>query len=879
VRWMTKLWMRSKMLVRRQRESERLHAELQFHIEQQTTENVAVGMSPEEADRAARQAFGNLALLREQVHETWSWTWAELFLQDVRYGIRTLMRSPGFLVMSILIMALGIGANAALFTVVRSVLLKPLPFFQPERLMRLYESQVGDDAPFINVAGGMYSEWKRQNHSFEDMALTGASQFNLAGENGQLPEVVHGLDCTWNLFSTLGVQPALGRNFTAADDQISADGTVLLSWGLWKRRFGGDPSIVDHTIHLNQRSYTVIGVLPAWFAYPDTSTQLWTPVYHDKPAEWMESLGNHPFQVIGRLRPGLAAEQGGTELSLISHRLHDQHPENAFVGKGANILPLLDSMVGDVRRPLYVLLAATTCVLLIACLNMASLLMARTASRRNEFSIRMALGADRLRLLRERLTESFLLSLAGGTAGLMLAYVAVQWLVSRRKDMSRVEAIHIDSTVVAFTLGLILFCAAFAGLICSLSTNERQLLASLKDSGRSSSMGHVRVKLRVLLLTVEVGLTVVLLVTAGLLLKSYGRLRSADLGCVTSNVLTMRLSLFGPNNREPAQLVNFERALLARVRALPGVDAAGFVQAVPGQGYWTDDSFTIIEHPLLPKEKTQFAMNRWADPGYFGAMGIPILRGHTFDENRQLGQANQAVISKLFADQYFPGEDALGKHLRLDGRVYEITGIVADVRYSLGEPPKPMQYFPLFAGLLNNGTLVIRSSRNVDQLALPVQRMVGELDRALPVSDVLTMDQLLGKSTVDESFNAILLLTFAVLSLVLAAVGLFGVLSYIVAQRTREIGIRIALGAQRNRILRLVLLDGLRPALFGLVSGLIASAFATRVIASMLYGTRPLDMVVYLIVTSALLAVAILACALPAWRVSRLDPMITLRME
>jgi putative ABC transport system permease protein len=878
MRWFAQLRMRMQMLFGRGKAAVRLDEELRYHLEEQIAENIAGGMSAEEARYAAMRAFGNPALLREQARATWSWTWLELLLRDVRYGVRTLARTPGFAAVAILVMALGIGANVALFTVVRSVLLKPLPFKDPDRLMMLYENS-SEQFPYNAIAGGVFAEWQKQNRSYSNLSLIGDAELNLSGAGGQLPEKMRGGNCTWNFLDTLGVQPALGRNFTSADDQLSANGTVLITWGLWKRRFGGNPAILNQSIRLNGRPYTVIGILPAWFAYPDASTQLWTPVYHDKPAEVMAKVGFHMFGAIGRLKPGVAAEQGVADLSVITRRVHDQHLDNPLVSKAANSLPLLEDMVGEVKRPLYVLLAATGCVLLIACLNVANLLVARAAARRKELAVRTALGGSRLRLLRERLMESFLLSAAGGAAGLMLAYGAVKWLVHTRQDMSRVESIHIDGFVAAVTAGLIVLCALFAGLISSLSTKNNQLLVSLQDSARGSSAGHARARLRMTLLAAEVGLTVVLLISAGLLLKSYEHLRSSDVGCATRNVLTMQLDVFGARYRQPAQLVNFYSELLARVRALPGVDAAGFVQAVPGQGYWGDDAFAIVEHPPLPKGQAQFAINRWADPGYFAAMGIPILRGHTFDPNRQLDHANQAVISDSFAKQYFPAEDPLGKHLHFEDRDYEIAGIVADTRYLLAKDPKPMQYYPLLTGLQNNGALVTRSSRDAEQLALPVQRIVQEMDHDLAVSDVLTMDQLLGKSTQDESFNATLLVAFAALSLLLAGVGLFGVLSYMVAQRTSEIGIRIALGAQREQVLLKVLLDGLRPALFGLALGLVGSVGAARLIRSMLFGTQPLDPMVFAGVSAMLLLVAALACLVPAWRASRLDPMHALRTE
>jgi putative ABC transport system permease protein len=881
MRWLTQLRMRTEMLFSRRKAGLHLDAELRDHLDHQIAENLAAGMTAEEARFAALRSFGNPALLREQTRSTWSWIWLESLLRDVRYSARTLRRTPGFAIIAIVVMALGIGANVAMFTIVRSVLLKPLPYPDYNQLVMVYERGVVDlDSQFNVVAGGMFAEWKKLNKTFQDIAISGGAEYNLAGASGQLPEKLHGVNCSWNLLPLLGVKPALGRSFTADDDQLSANGTVLLTWGLWKRRFGGDPAIINQTVHINMRAYTVIGVLPAWFVYPeDPTVQLLTPIYHDKPADRMASLGNHQFQVLGRLRPGVTPEQATADLAVIARRLHDAHLDNPMIGREAVTRSLLEDMVVDARRPLYVLFAATGCVLLIACLNVANLLVARGASKRKEQAIRMALGGGRLRLLREHLLESLLLACAGGTVGMALAWAAIQWLASTRPDLSRVETVRIDGVSAAFAAALIVMCALFSGMIGSMVTRDARLLASLQESSRTTSAGQGRVRLRKGLLAAEVCLTVVLLVCAGLLMKSYERLRSSDMGCITRNVLTMRIGLFGGHYSERGAKVNFFSELLTRIRALPGVDAAGFVQAVPGQGYWGDGSFEIVEHPPQQPGQTQLAIYRWADPGYFQALGIPILRGRSFDPSARLDTAAEVVISKSFAAQHLPGEDPIGKHVRIDGRVLTIVGVVGDTRYTASDEPLPIEYLPLYSGLPNNGTLVIRSSHDVDQLALPVQRIVQSMDRDLPVSDVMTMDQLLGKSTVDASFDATLLAVFAGLSLLLAAVGLFGVLSYVVAQRTGEIGIRIALGAGRGQVLRKVLLDGLRPALLGLVLGLAASVAAARMIASMLYGTEALDSAVFAAVSGALLLVAALACAVPAWRASRLDPMRALRTE
>ncbi len=860
-----------------------LERELRSDLDLEEEEQRDRGLTPEEARHAALRAFGNPTLIREQTRAIWSWNWLESLARDMRLSLRALRRTPGFTMIAILVMALGIGANVALFTVVRGVLLKPLPFQDPDRLVMLYESGLheSDTVAYNTVSGGMYAEWKKENQSFSSLALARASRVGLSGSGGQLPEKLDSAELSWDLLRTLGVQPTLGRDFSQADDSPAASATVLLSWGLWKRRFGGDPAILNQKIYLDAQPYTVIGIMPAWFNFPDSSTQLWTSVYHDRPEEQMTSFSIHMLSVVGRLKPGVSAAQGAADLSLISRRIHDVHLNDPFVFRSASSRPLLDDIVGDIKKPLYVLLEATCCLLLIACLNVANLLVARAAARRKELAIRTALGGGWLRLMRERLLESLLLSAAGGALGLLLAFAALQWLTRIRQDMSRVESIHIDGVVAAFTVGIIVLCALFSGLITAFSASDKRVLSALHEASRSVSGGSARATLRKVLLAIEVGLTVVLLIGAGLLLKSYERLRSADMGCITQNVLTMHLGLPDARYPTPAQRANFFDTLLARVRGLPGVDAAGFVTVAPGQGYWGDWGFTIVEHPPLPQGSGLSANKLWADSKYFASMGIPLLRGRTFDFGKRLDTANEVIISQAFANQYFPGEDPVGKHINalLRHHIAEVVGIVGDTRSVIGEKPLPMMYFPLDAGVETVGTLVVRSSHDVEQYALTVERIVAEMDSDLPVSDVLTMNQLLGKSTLDQSFNTTLLVAFATLSLVLAAVGLFGVMSYIAAQRTTEIGIRIALGAKREHVMQKMLLDGMRPAVFGLVVGLAASLAAGRLMRDLLYEIKPLDPAVFAAVAATLLAVAAFACIVPAWRASRLDPMQALRAE
>jgi putative ABC transport system permease protein len=531
-----------------------LERELRSDLELEEEEQRESGVPKEESRNAALRAFGNPTLIREQTRATWSWNWLEFLLRDLRLSLRTLRRSPGFTVIAILVMALGIGANVALFTIVRGVLLKPLPFQDPDRLVMLYESHFheNDMTLFNPVAAGIYDEWKKQNRSYTNLALAQSIRVGLSGSGGQLPEKLNSTLFSWDMLRTLGVQPALGRDFTKDDDTPATNGTVLLSWGLWKRRFGGNSAILGQTIELDSRPFTVIGVMPAWFDFPSPSTQLWTPIYHDKPEDIMTSLSNHMFRVVGRLKPEVSASQGVADLSIISRRIHNAHLNDPFVLRSASSRPLLEHIVGEIKKPLYVLLEATCCLLLIACLNVANLLVARAAARRKELAIRTALGGAWLRLVRERLIECLLLSTAGGGLGLLLAFAALQWLTRTRQDMCRIGSIHIGGAVAAFTVGIIVLCALFSGLIAAFSTSDKRILGALHEASRSVSGGSAQSTLRKVLLILEVGLTVILLIGAGLLLKSYERLRSADMGCLTRDVITMHLGLPDARYDNPA---------------------------------------------------------------------------------------------------------------------------------------------------------------------------------------------------------------------------------------------------------------------------------------------------------------------------------------
>jgi predicted permease len=886
MRWLHKLSMRIQMLFRRGHAGEELQSELEFHLDQQIAENIAAGMSRAEARSAALRSFGNPATLRDQARDTWSWQGLELLRSDIRFSMRTLVRTPGFSVLAILVMGLGIGANVALFTVVHSVLLKPLPFKDQDRLVRLYEANSKGAFQDNIVAGGTFASWQSQARSFEGMAVSRGMSYNLSGSDAELSELAHAERVSWNLFPLLGVDAAVGRTFLASEDRPDANATVVLSWGLWKRRYGGDPALVGKTILLDARPFTVIGILPAWFNYPDSTVQLWTPIYHEMSPAVMTMHTAHNLDALARLKPGVSIDQATAELNAIQRQIRMQFPDGP-VNDAANIRPILDGEVFQLKTGLYAMFAATGCLLLIACLNIANLLVARAATRRKETAVRTALGGSCGRLIRGQVIESIVLSVSGGLIGLALAEAALLWLVYVRHDIPRADSIHIDGVVVLFTLGVMIVCGLLAGLIPALSSNDKHILRTLQESSRSYSGARGGVRLRRVLLGLQVGLTVVLLTSAGLLLKTYARLRSVDIGCATQNMLTMEIDLPKGTYNSPAKIVSFYDRLGERVRQLPGVQAATVTTMLPGNGHQRDDVFTIREHPALPKGQTIDASSIFVDPNYFNAMQIPLQQGRVFAPDERLDRSGEVIVNQAFVRQFLKGEHPLGMHIKVDmgGEIpgdktgLEIVGVVADTLENVSGSPYPAIYYPFYAGSERSGTLVVRAKQSPSSMALPVQQAIASLDPGIAVANVLTMEQILGQSTIDASFDATLLFAFAVISLVLAAVGLFGVLSYIVAQRTAEIGIRIALGAQRPQVMRLLLRDGLRPAVFGLMLGLIASAGVAQLIQSMLYGTQALDPAVYALVSATLLLTAILACAVPAWRASRVDPMIALRME
>lgn len=886
MRWVQRLQMSMMALFRRQSEKARLQAELTFHLEQQIVENVAGGMAPEEARLAALRLFGNPTLLDEEARSNWSWNWIESIWRDLRYGVRTLARSPGFSVIAILVMALGIGASTSLFTIVRSVLLKPLPFRDPDKLVMIYEHyRIGDTKHLYNpVAAADFNDWREKTHGFQEMAAWRWWAGAVTTNSGEMPEQIAGAAGSWNLFSVLGVEPALGRTFTPDEDRIGAPDTVILCWSFFQSRFSGDSSIVGKAVRIDSKPYIVVGVLPKFFTYPDQEVKVWIPYAMAFAPDELVQPDHHQSHVVARLKENVPAAAAIQEVSALQYRIHMANLTKS-VAEEAVIRPMIDDVVHGVKTSLFILMASVGCMLLIACLNVSNLLVARGAARRREVAIRGALGGSRLKLILEQITESFLISMAGGLLGILLSFFATRWLATHWQDLPRADAIQMDGTILVFSAVIVFLSALVAGLIPAISSTGKQLLSALQESARSLGGGVSRAGLRKTLLAAEVTLTVILLISAGLLFKSFMHLHSLDLGCTTDRVLTMRYGLPDIQYDKAEKIVAFHEALLEKVRNLPGVVAAGLVSTAPGAGYESSRAFTIPEHPSQEPLHLD-AMTRKADPGYFNAIQIPLLEGRIFTTQDRLDRSNYVVISKMLAEQRFPGESPLGKHIKIEwdhkSETMEIIGVVGDTIHVIGDPIKPMVYFPLLSGATTETTLVtvvVRTAHDPLALAMPVQKQISSLDPQIAVNHVLTMPQIIGRATASQSFSASLVLAFAVLSLMLAAVGLYGVLSYLVTQRVSEIGIRMALGAQRGEILRLVLLDGMRPVLFGLVLGLLGGAVAGTLIKSILYGTRPLDPIVFAGMIGSLIVTAAVASAMPALRACRIEPVQALRTE
>ncbi|HKS41991.1 MAG TPA: ABC transporter permease [Blastocatellia bacterium] len=801
-------------------------------------------------------------------------------LQDLRYTIRMLLKNIGFTVVAVLALTLGIGAVTAIFSVVNTVLLTPLPYAESDRLVFLWEGSPQIER--MSVAYPNFVDWREQNTVFENIGVFRRQNYNLTG-SGE-PERLVGAMMSADLFDALKVEAAKGRVFINDEDKPGASPVVVLSHGLWQRRFGGDPNILDQSITLDGRAYTVIGIMPPDFLFPSRA-ELWTSVGQASTLPGWESRGNHPgLQGVARLKSGVTVEQTREGMEIVAVNLEKQYPDSN-TGNRIQIVPALESVVQSIRPALRVLLGAVGFVLLIACANVANLLLARATARQKEIAIRTALGASRWRIIRQLLTESVLLSIFGGTFGLLLANWGVKLIIAiSPNQIPRAREIGLDNRVLAFTIGVSVLTGIIFGLVPALQMSKPDLNETLKDAGRGSTgKRHV---LRSALVVAEVALTLVLLVGAGLMIRSFYRLQQVDPGFNYDNLLTFNISLPQKKYAEDAQKINFYDQITEKIRALPGVQMVGLASGLPlGNNGW-QTSFVVDGQPPPEPGQTPLTEAAAASPDYFRAMNITLLKGRGFTEQDTKDAQRVAIIDEEFARRYWPGEEAVGKRIRPGGNnpsnpLAEVVGIVRRVKMDgLNEDSNRVQsYYPFRQLAFGGMTVVVKTSAEPVSIVSAVRQQVLSVDPDQPIYNVNTMEQLRADSIEQEKLNLTLLGIFAAVALILAAVGIYGVMAYSVTQRTHEIGIRMALGARQSDVLGMVIRQGMKLAMGGLVIGIGGAWLATRAMASLLFGVSATDTVTFIAVPIVLAVVALVACAVPARRATKVDPMIALRYE
>jgi putative ABC transport system permease protein len=856
-----------------------LDEEMRLHRELREQEEIERGLSAKEAHYAAQRRFGNDLVLREESRDMWGWNWLENFLQDVRYGLRMLFKNPGFTAAAAVTLALGIGANTAMFSVIEAVLLRPLPYSNAAQLVRVASTwkRGGVTTPYSSSPPDFF-DWRDQNRSFSSMFAYEIGDYALTGQ-GEAKRA-RAVLATAGMFSTLEAHPLLGREFLADENHKGANHVVVLSYGLWQAEFGGTPGAIGKTLQLESEPYTVIGVMPAEFSFPLQGGDLYMPIGFDDKV--MTQRGAHYLSVLGRLKGGVSLAQANDDLSAIMARLRKLYPDkDEKWGVHADLWS--DALVGDVRPALLVLLGAVGVLALIACANVSNLLLARATARHREFALRIAVGARRWWLVRQTLTEGLLLALLAVAASLLAAHWALMAIARfGPNDIPRLSSAGLDPEVLVFTMGVAVASAMFFGLTPALRSSGTSVSSMLKISTASSKETG---RARNALLTAEVALSMTLLVGAGLLVRSFVGLRSLDPGFRTKGVLTLDISVPDSHYKNSLALQNYWDEVLGKLRGVPGVASVAAVTPLPLSGDDFSSSFQVEGGSVLEKDEPS-AEVRVASPDYFRTMEIPLRRGRVFSDTDRLGAVRVVLISESAARMFFPAGDAIGQKIRFGARggyeknQGEIVGIVGDVRhFGMDAPIPPMFYVPLAQAGMDGATVVMRAVGSPAGLGQPARRLVQGIDRDALVGGPVLLETLAAESLGKRRFYMMLLGAFAALALGLAAVGLFGVVSYSVAQRTREIGIRVALGASRREVLSMVMGQGLRYAGLGLAAGLLMALLLNRTLKGLLVGVSTTDPLTLLATGATLLFVALLASYLPARRAAKVDPMVAVRYE
>src|ERR1051325_3125056 len=858
--------------------------EMRLHVDLQTDANIAAGMSPDEARQEALRSFGNVNKIRDTAYDVRGGGLFETLSQDIRYGARVLIKHRTFTTIAVLTLGLGIGANTAIFSVVNELLLRPLPYRDASTIVTVWE--VSPEGRHQNSASpSNFRSWLEQNTSFQSLAAFTDQRINVTGNFE--PEEVSVQLVTPPFFQTLGVEPILGRTFVPGDDEAEKRSVTILSYGLWQRRFGGQPDIIGKQIKLNGLPISVIGVMPRNFQFyiqqrsgTGRPAELWSVLPLKDIGNYGRFLGG-----VARLKPGVSPEQASAEMKTIASRGSTDDPAHNL-NWGAEALPLREQFYGNVRRPLWILLGAVGFVLLIACANVANLLLSLASSREKEIALRSALGARRVRIVRQLLTESLLLAGLGSVVGLGFGWLGIKGLVLiSPRDLVNLHSVGLNIPVMLWTLVVALITGVLFGLTPALHITRLNLIDSLKEGGRGEGGQASNKRIRSIFVVSEIALAVVLLAGAGLLVKSFINLEQIDRGFNADNVLTMVLRLSDSKYSQDPQIVNFFRDVLEHTRTLPGVRAAGIVNYLPFYGgLGSSTGFTVVGRPAPPPGQEPSTNVRVVDAGYFEAFGIPVLRGRNFSQTEVTQPKRVVLINEVFARRYFPGEDPIGKTVDVgmfdQSTPTEIVGVVGNVRYeSLIDDYEPYVYFAHPDLTYSFMTLVIRTDGDPAALAPAVQREIRALDPNQPVSDVRTMNQVMSETVSRARFNTLLLGLFAALATVLSAVGIFGVMNYSVALRTKEIGLRLAIGAQPRQVLLLVIRQGLSLTVIGVILGLAAAFALTRLLSGLLFGVAAVDAGTFAMMSLFLVLVSLAACYLPARRAMKIDPLKALRYE